>query len=417
MHRPYSRWSATKITMFQPEFSLPVSLPLRFFRIAPLWLALAAALALGLDAEQWQQRFSPALLAITHLLMLGFAGNIMLGALLQVSAVLAGVRAQSPLGWGMALWLALQTGTALLGYGLWTMQPVLLQLAAALLLAGLGSLTLWLLLAFWRSGTHSVLRWPVLGLLLTTISGALLVGVLTMGWPGIPLNDLLRAHIALGSMAWVLGLIIAVAFTVVPMFLVAPAWPAPYPRYLPAALLLCVIAAIIDARGLILLALPTLIWLLALLKRLQQSQRRADPARYLWAWGGCNLLVPLLILPWLDALPASAPILLAGQFWLAGMLPILTAMLGKIIPFLLWMDFRLHVPSGGLRHMGQLFPERWLKGLSYMILITGIAFWPLFIFAFKAIPIMIIGYALAISVCMARSVRTQQRAIRQAALA
>ena len=52
-------------------------------------------------------------------------------------------------------------------------------------------------------------------------------------------------------------------------------------------------------------------------------------------------------------------------------------MLGKIVPFLLWLDYRLSVPVGRkLRHMGQLFPERWLRGSGRLALAMGLA-WPL----------------------------------------
>lgn len=403
--------------MFQPEFSLPVALPLRFFRTAPIWLALVALLAFGLDESDWQQRFSPAMLALTHLLMLGFVGNIMIGALLQVSAVLAGVRATNPVFWGQLLWLALQGGAALLAAGLWHMQPIWLQAAAVILFTSLGGLALWLLIALWRSGVATPLRWAIVGLGLTALSGVLLVSLLSTGWPAIALHDLLRAHIALGSIAWVVGLIIAVAFTVVPMFLVAPAWPSRLNCYLSLALLATVLAAALDARLLMLLALPVLSWLLALLKLLRHSQRRADPARYLWGWGGFNLLLVTVLIPWMDqwssllSTPSQAPIMLAAYFLFAGVLPIITAMLAKIIPFLLWMDFRLKIKSGGgLRHMGQLFPERWLKKLAYLCFTLGITFLPLYILVLKSIPIILIIYAVALSYCIEKALSIQKKA-------
>ena len=87
--------------------------------------------------SKWQslptEAINPATLAIAHLLMLGFAGNIMLGALMQISAVLAGVRAQRPVLTGWLVWGALQVGTALLAAGLWWMQPLLLQAAGVVL--------------------------------------------------------------------------------------------------------------------------------------------------------------------------------------------------------------------------------------------------------------------------------------------
>ncbi|MBM5572246.1 MULTISPECIES: hypothetical protein [Deefgea] len=403
--------------MFQPEFSLPVALPLRFFRIAPIWLALVAILAFSLDESDWQQRFSPSMLAITHLLMLGFVGNIMIGALLQVSAVLAGVRAKNPLFWGSQLWLALQSGTVLLAVGLWQMQLIWLQGAAFILFASLGGLVFWLLIALWRSGVATPLRWAIVGLGLTVLSGTLLVSLLSTGWPTIALHDLLRAHIALGSMGWIVGLIVAVAFTVVPMFLVAPAWPSRLNRYLSLALLATVLAVVLDARLLILLTLPVLSWFLTLLKLLKQSQRRADPARYLWGWGGFNLLLVAVLTPWIDELsalfdtPSQAPVILAGYFLFAGVIPIITAMLAKIIPFLLWMEFRLQVKSGGnLRHMGQLFPERWLRKLAYLSFTMSMSFLPLYLFASKAIPIFLLIYAASLSYCLEKALRVQKKA-------
>ncbi|WP_348944907.1 hypothetical protein ABHF33_16145 [Chitinibacter sp. FCG-7] len=402
--------------MFQPEFSLPLSTPLRFFRAAPCWLLLASLVALGLPPEAWQARFSPAMLALTHLLMLGFAGNIMLGALLQVCAVLTGVRAHPTS--AIVLWLALQTGTGLLAWGLWHMQMIVLQLAALILLAALLGLTLWLLASLLlRSALqqHSPLLWPILGLLLLALSGGLLVSLLSTGQPALALNDLLRAHIVLGSTAWLSGLIIVVGFTVIPMFLVAPAWPRWLVQILPGLIFALAFASAIDARALYLLGLPVVLWYAGLLRVLHQSQRRADPTRALWAWGGINLLLPLMCVPWLEHgsahWPAATPVLLAAYWLLAGVLPIITAMLAKIIPFLLWMDYRLEQPSGGrLRHMGQLFPERWLRRLSYGVFLMGIVLWPLSSTSFKAIPLMLMIYALALAYCLERSIRIRRQA-------
>jgi hypothetical protein len=341
----------------------------------------------------------------------------MIGALLQICAVLAGVRAKNPVFWGGLLWLALQIGTALLAIGLWQMQPIWLQGAAFILFASLGGLTLWLLIALWRSGVSTPLRWPIVGLGLTVLSGILLVSLLSTGWTAIALHDLLRAHIVLGSMGWIVGLIIAVAFTVVPMFLVAPAWPSSLNRYLSLTLLATVFASAVNAHMLILLAIPLLIWFLALLKLLRQSQRSADPARYLWGWGGFNLLLVAILTPWIDEwsalfdAPSQAPVILAGHFLFAGVIPIITAMLAKIIPFLLWMEFRLQIKSGGgLRHMGQLFPERWLRKLAYLSLIMGISFLPLYLLAFKAIPIFILIYAASLIYCLEKALRVQKKA-------
>ena len=160
--------------MINPEFSLPVEVPLRFLRTAPWWLLIASVLFAGHATEVLASRYHPATLAIVHLMMLGFAGNIMLGALLQISAVLAGARAQRPVLAGWLVWGALQAGTALLAAGLWLAQPWLLQAAGAVLGVMLLVFTGWLFTRLWRSpavdASTAGLRWSVAGLGLTVTS-------------------------------------------------------------------------------------------------------------------------------------------------------------------------------------------------------------------------------------------------------
>lgn len=371
--------------MINPDFSLPVAVPLRFFRTAPWWLLLAVVLLAGHATEVLASRYHPATLAITHLLMLGFAGNIMLGALMQVSAVLAGARARRPALAGWLVWGSLQAGTALLAAGLWWTRPPLLQAAGIVLGATLLVFTGWLFARLWRSpavdASTAGLRWAVAGLALTTVLGVVLLLVLTRA-SALPLPEVLRLHVLFASMGWVFPLLASVALTVVPMFLVTPAWPQPLARLLVPlhALTLLLIAA--WPALLPLLMLPVSLFVLQLLRSLAASKRGADPARWLWAWGGTNLLLVCALAACLEALPWLDPVLLGGQFLCGALLPIFTAMLGKIVPFLLWLDYRLSVPVGRkLRHMGQLFPERWLRVLGGLALAIGLA-WP---FAFASI--------------------------------
>ncbi|MBE9610498.1 hypothetical protein [Chitinilyticum piscinae] len=365
--------------MINPEFSLPLAVPLRFFRTAPLWLLLAGVLFLLEPSTVLSSRHAPEALALTHALMLGFAGNIMLGALLQVAAVVAGVRAARAGLAGLMVWLGLQLGVALLVAGLWFMQPLLLQGAALSLSLTLLPLAGWLFVRLCRSPacdpTSTGLAFSVLALVTTVLLGSALVLVLTRG-AALPFAALLRQHVLWGSAGWAGMLLTSVAVTVVPMFLVTPPWPAKLVRLLVPGTFLLLLAMLCWPVLMPLLVLPAAALVLPLWRLLQQSKRCVDPARWLWAWGGLNLLLVFGLSPWQAEDGILDAVVLGGQFLLGGLLPIFTAMLGKIIPFLLWLDYRRQRPlAGPLRHMGQLFPERWLKYLGWLALVAGLC-WP-----------------------------------------
>ena len=114
----------------------PFAAPLRFFLTAPLFAVAAALLLLVAGPEMLASRWSPGLLAATHLVTVGFMLQVMLGALIQILPVVAGANLPNPL--AVARWLhaGLGAGTLLLAGGFLVAQPALLGSGAALLAAG-----------------------------------------------------------------------------------------------------------------------------------------------------------------------------------------------------------------------------------------------------------------------------------------
>ncbi|MGQ9861886.1 MAG: hypothetical protein ACUVSD_07765, partial [Thiobacillaceae bacterium] len=118
------------------EQAPPFGLPLAFFLTAPLFL-LATALAAIPWADAWSaSRWNPESIALTHLITLGFLGQVMMGALLQMLPVVIG----SPVPWhrltGGLGHLGLTAGTLLFAAGLGLGQPTLILAGMALLAAG-----------------------------------------------------------------------------------------------------------------------------------------------------------------------------------------------------------------------------------------------------------------------------------------
>ncbi|MFT5662370.1 MAG: hypothetical protein ACI9TV_003020 [Sulfurimonas sp.] len=74
------------------EQAPPISVPLRFFLSAPLFGILAGVLIFFSDVATLMSRYSLDSIVITHVITIGFLGFIMLGAISQMLPVLAGAR-------------------------------------------------------------------------------------------------------------------------------------------------------------------------------------------------------------------------------------------------------------------------------------------------------------------------------------
>lgn len=373
----------------------PIHLPLRFFLTAP-WFAVAAGLILAVQGEAaLAARWSPAALAVTHLLTIGFLGQVMCGALLQMLPVIAGTPVPGVRLVATGTHLLLSLGAALLGWGF--LGGGGFMLAAGALAAGLGfalflaAMTLALVRARGVPATLIALRLAALALGMTVLLGLALTAAL-LGWVALPrLPDWVQAHLSWGLLGWTGLLIVGVGFQVVPLFHVTPAYPIWMTRALAPALFVVLAGAT--------LLTPT-----------------GPSAWVTWAYwsaygalalGFAAFAVATLVLqgrrsrPRLDAtllhwrIALGAMLAAAGAWWLqapAGLLGVLllvgvgvglpSGMLLKILPFLCWFHlqsrqvatrrFTVRVP-----HMHALLPDRlalWhppLHGLALAVLAAG----------------------------------------------
>ena len=68
----------------------PISAPMRYFLTAPLFAILAGVLILVSGPDIFASRWTPAALALTHLITAGFMLQVMLGAMQQLLPVAVG---------------------------------------------------------------------------------------------------------------------------------------------------------------------------------------------------------------------------------------------------------------------------------------------------------------------------------------
>ena len=381
------------------EQAPPFSLPLRFFLTAPLFLLTAAALMV-LTPETLTTRWTPQALAWTHALTLGFLAMAMLGALMQMLPVVAGVSLPAPLLVAWTSHLSLALGTIALMTGFLAVAPAAFGIGITLLGGGFAAFLTAAAIALSRAAagiTVNGMRLALTCLGITLVLGLALALARAGGWPLPAVNAVIAAHLTFGLLGWVLLLVIGVAYQVVPMFQITPPYPPRLSRWLAGvlfALLLLRAAAsllpagidqLVDAGlagAILLFALTTL--------RLQARRRRKLPDVTLgfWRLGMASLIA--CVAAWLaarfspawagsDAYPLLLGVLFIGGFAVS----VVNGMLYKIVPFLAWfhLQAQLQARAGSIPTMKEMIADRWMRGqfrlhLAACALLVATILWP-----------------------------------------
>lgn len=379
------------------EQAPPFAAPLRFFLIAPLFLLLAAGLALFFP--EWQaDRWSPAALALTHLITLGYLATVMLGALLQILPVVLGaqVPAVRPIAWfGL---LGLSCGAPSLALGFLLGEPRWLYAGTLILAAGLAPVIVAIAFSLVRTAAPHValpIRQAVFALAVTLALGIALAGGLAELWPISTPFELTALHAAWGLIGWVLMLIIGVAYQVVPMLQITPPYPARLSRWLNwivlAGLLLVswqVVNGVVKQIGTLLICTASIGFAVATL-RIQYKRRRKVPDVTLdfWRLGMASLILSALLyllLAWLPATWQDAAQISLGLAFLFGFATsVVSGMLYKIAPFLAWFHLKTQTgaKASAIPNMKEMMPDKLTRlhfrlHLAMLILLLPAPFLP-----------------------------------------
>lgn len=364
-----------------PQLSIPFS----FFLTVPVGVLLAAFILLKTGSASLLSPWMPHAVALTHAGTVGVLAMGMLGALYQMTPVVAGAPVPFT---RLAHMVHILILTGLIGF-IWrllggpavamTFSIVCFSIALPAFLLPLG----WALL---RAPTKDItvqgMRVAVLSLVVITLIGLFM----SSGFAGgefSPRRMLwMQLHLTLALLGWVGGLIVAVSWQVIPMFYLASTVNKSTKRWLlvlfVAGLVLPVIVVFTsgESTGLIstqrltaIAALPAALvaWyyhpaliLRALAKR---KRKRSDASLLFWQAG---LGIALLLIP-----VATAALLLPDPRWqvLFGWLAIwgwaatiMHGMLSRIVPFLVW--FHRYSTKVGLEvvpSMRSLLPQQKIK--------------------------------------------------------
>lgn len=357
-----------------PQQGPPLSVPFSFFFTAPLSLCVAGALLAWRGAQPEDQ------LGLVHLGTVGFLLFVMLGALYQMLPVVAGAVVPYPRTAHLVHALLLAGAGTLIAAQLTGMTSAFTW-AVGLLSA---ALLAFLLPAVWavartRMQTPTVwgLRLALLALAAVGFAGLRLAwtrgghALTTVDWLALRL-----AHIYLGLVTWVGGLICAVSWQVLPMFYLVASPPKRLTRVMLAGIgasLLClwlVTVTPIPHRVVPFLIAPgaLAVWVVlpawAMWAMYRRKRKRRDPTLWFW-WLSMGLAPGCLVLA---ALSASTPWWTATEWapklfglvvlwgW-AGAL--VHGMLMRIVPFLAWMHFCApRIGQPGVPAIRELLPDR-----------------------------------------------------------
>lgn len=366
-----------KLIALSTEQAPHISVPLRFFAVAPLFLVLAALMLAMAGGNPFAHAHSPALLAATHAVTLGFIAMIMLGALQQILPVVIGSSLPAPrlVAWSSQLMLI--AGTLLLSGGFMLGKPELLDIAWPALGVAFATFITAALLSIVRTAAHHASKTAIL-LAILALSAAVVLGMLlTRAYAtGIALDypGLAAAHISLALGGWVMLLIIGVSYQVVPMFQLTPN----YHKWLTLVLAPAIFGILLLNLMLLLLdpaprwaelAAQNLFWtgasIFAAATLILQYQRRRsipDATLIFFRLGMISLLCVALLEIATQTVASSERVkIMAGLIFVLGFaMSLIYGMLYKIVPFLVWFHLFRSGSYHSIPNMKQIIPESWM---------------------------------------------------------
>jgi len=308
-------------------------------------------------------RWSFETLALTHLLTLGFMSMVMVGALLQLLPVLAGVQIPKSLWTSTFLHGLLTLGTISLSSGFMIMNTDLLNISFILLILTFllfFSVIGYCLIKSVKTAITTAMRFAIISLFFSVIVGLSLLTLFTHQ-NALPMPHILtNLHLTWGLIGWASLLVIGVAYQIVPMFQITPAYPIVITRWLVLSVfsilslwtityiivnffdfnkIVAKIFAGLMALGLGLFATTTLY--------LQKKRLRKLPDVSLnyWRVGMIALLATIFIWIiaqiWNELARQTFYPLLIGILFIGGfILPIIQGTLYKIVPFIIWLHLQ-----------------------------------------------------------------------------
>ncbi len=337
--------------------------------LAMLWLIAAVGVMLGHPTMLFQPHFSPQVVSLTHAWMLGFFATVACGAVYQlVPVALSTTLWNETFGW-LHFWLH-GLGVPGMVISFWFNRYDLVGWFGGIVIVGVILFSVNAIRTVLGSKRRDVIAIGILiaaiWLLITVFAGLFLIANRLWGW--VPLNPiaLLRAHAHLGLIGFFLTLIQGVGFQLVPMFTMGQVknWgPAKAGVWCTQIGLLLLIPGLV-MENTILEVIATTVIAVGLgfsavgIKQAMKDRRkkRIDPGVVVFLRGCIGICVAAIVAIFLaiygstraDAFSGFNAMTYAILAIFGGLLPCVTGMMCKVVPFLTWM--RAYGPWVGKRY-------------------------------------------------------------------
>lgn len=331
-----------------------LDVPLRFYLTAPFFAVIASLMLIWQGDAIWLGRWLPASLAITHLVVIGMMAMIMIGSLFQIMPVLCGAPITIPPIPLLLMQVSLILGTLALSAGFFGLPTF----SASFVLLGLslGYFVISLLAVLLRKAGGQQTRVPImlagLALAVVVLAGLLLLAGYLWGYFPFAGKSLTNFHASTGIFGWVLLLIMAVSFQVIPMFHVTPEFPRHWRIALPGLLVVglasLAVASVFQLSlyySTALISAVGVLYAVIGLHRLRQRKRKLpDTVVSYWQWAysclicGCVLMISMPLIPF--QLQGRAEVFIALIIGMGFVLGVIQGMLLKIVPFLITLHLQ-----------------------------------------------------------------------------
>jgi len=393
----------------------------RFFLTAPLFIILAGLVLVFKDISL--VRSNPEVVTLVHLFTLGVFTMVMFGAIQQMLPVLAGAQLPKANLISKISHVFLLVGTLLFALGfLGGMTPLVMYSAATLLLLSfmlvLGGSAYAILTVEKTSPTVRAMSLAIIAGLITSVLGFWMMQNY-VGEYNASHSSIMFVHMVVGIFGFAGILIIGVAFKIIPMFYVAPGF-----KNFCKGWVANLIVVGIAMWAMFTMVWPSLQWIAILVLTtfftafsttiiLKLNKRRrpiSDITVWYWRVAGVSLFVGMFVIMvngWIDQdLDVYVAALIGGGF----LLSILTGMLYKIVPFLVWfhLNAKGHFEIPTMREMldkKMANTQFVLHLLALVFLMLGVTF-PL---ALKASGLFFVFSGLLIFLNLMKSVRVYNK--------
>lgn len=371
----------------------PISAPLRFFLTAPLFALFAGVLIFFSDASTLMSRYSIESIVVTHAITIGFFGFVILGALTQMLPVLAGAKMPKVMFVTKYSHIFLVTGAVLMFSGL-LLNSSPLNLAALLFL-GAGFLLMLSSIALSIRGVKNftaTVRSMSLSLFFSfciVVMGLfLLYSYVSNDIPSVQ-TTIANIHSVWAIFGFCGVLLIGVAFQVLPMFYVAPHFKNFCKKrvvwLIPAGLFVWLFLNLFAPEYAIIakIWIATFFWAFAtaVWRKLTARRRRLSDVT-VWYWRSASVFLTIGVFLWIfdEYFKHEYIVIVAIFIGVGSIMSIMTGMLYKIVPFLVWFHLNakgyMSIPT-----VNEMMNKNLLKAQFVLLILSIIGFTVSFYYA------------------------------------